>query len=283
MGCNASFFAFDRQPELEGLERISWLNAYRLFRRRGRTEWYLEGPSASDDTITFAERLLVDHAKLNSFEDTTREIRKLEQELTRASITDAGYDDEGLIQALTLSAALDQRLLYVSGNDEAVDCGFICDKGKVLSGRLAVGATGVAVIDDGELSMEPSVTPGAALGGSEARALYAIASQEAAKFFNAPTPWPISSYPGEFDADDYELVGSKGVRPPRERDVMDELDDVCSSAMTRGEKLRQYVAIMTPYVDAILRKEMILADRKSRDPLERQLGRCLSCTSFDLI
>lgn len=276
MGCDASFFAFDRQPDLGGLERVSWLNAYRLFRRRGRTEWYLEGPSDSGDTITFAERLLVDHAKLNSLEETTRGIRKLQQELTRASIGDAGYDDEGLLQALALSAALEQRLLYVSGNDETVDCGFICDKGKILSGRLALGATGVAVINEGELSVGPFVAAGAELGRSETRALYAIASQEAARFFGAPTPWSISSYPGDFDADDYELVRSKGTRPLRERDAMDELDDVCSSAMTPGEKLRQYVAIMAPYVDAILRKEMILADRKSRDPLEHQLGRCLS-------
>src|SRR5262245_22913884 len=118
MGYNVSFFAFDELPDLQALEAISWLTAFRLFRRRGRDEWYLEGPSAAGDGITFFERLIADDSQLAAIVPVTAAVAKLRSDIKSLKKRSAAYDDEGLIQALALSAALKQRVLYVSGNDE---------------------------------------------------------------------------------------------------------------------------------------------------------------------
>jgi hypothetical protein len=51
MGSNISFFAFDQQPDVRALSAITWLTAFSSFRRKGSSEWYLEGPCRASRPI----------------------------------------------------------------------------------------------------------------------------------------------------------------------------------------------------------------------------------------
>lgn len=270
MGSNVSFFAFDQQPDLRALNTLDWLTAFRLFHRKGRPEWYLEGPSPEGESITFFERLVADHPKLATDGPLTATLEKLYADVKRLA-KDPGYDDEGLFHALALSAALRQRVLYVAGNDETLDCGFICADGAIIRGRLDAGANDAVVIENGRVSVE-GVSP-------EPRPMYTLASQEAAAFFGSEMPWPISSF--DIEAEDYELIGSKGAAepPPLQEGPDAEIWAVCTSSIKPGEKVRRYVAIIAPHVEAALHVELIVAERQTRDPIENQVRKCIGVAS----
>lgn len=277
MGCNISFFAFDEAPDLQALAAIGWLNAFRLFRRKGRREWYLEGPSPAGPSITFFERLIVDDSKLAALGSVTAAAAKLLNDVKSLQKRSAVYDDEGLLQALGLSAALKQRVLYVSGNDESLDCGFICKDGAIVRGGLELDWDKAVAIEDGRVRVESLYPDGTDPQRAEPRSLYAIASREAAAFFRAAGPWRMTSDPDDVEIADYELVDSKGSAEPLEKGVKAELEAVWASSSAPGEKLRRYLAILTPHIDSALRTDLILAERQTRDPTEHQL---LGCSLF---
>jgi hypothetical protein len=158
MGSNVSFFAFDEPPDLQALKAVDWLTAFRLFRRNGRPEWYLEGPSAEGERITFFERLIADDSKLAAIGAATSAVAKLQADIKNLKKGSAGYDDEGLLQALALSAALKQRVLYVCGNDESLDCGFICKDGAIVRGRLELDWNKAVAIEDGRIRVESTTS-----------------------------------------------------------------------------------------------------------------------------
>jgi hypothetical protein len=273
MGCNVSFFAFDELPDLQALEAIDWLTAFRLFRRKGRPEWYLEGPSAGDG-ITFFERLIAEDSKLAAIGPVTAAVAKLQTDIKSLKKRSAGYDDEGLLQALALSAALKQRVLYVCGNDESLDCGFICKDGAIVRGRLELDWNKAVAIEDGRIRVESLYPDETDPDTAEPRRMYGLASQEATAFFRVETPWRITSDPHDIEVADYELVGSKGSAEPLHQGAEDELRAVWASSNKPGEKLRRYVAIIAPHVSTALRADLILAERQSRDPTEQQLLQC---------
>jgi hypothetical protein len=273
MGCNVSFFAFDEPPDLDALDAIHWLTAFRLFRRKGRSEWYLEGPSTDDD-ITFSESLITEDSKLAEIGPATAAVAKLQTDLKKLKKRSVGYDDEGLRQALALSTALGQRVLYVSGNDESLDCGFICNDGAIVRGRLQLDWNKACALEDGRIRVESLYPEETDPDTAEPRELYALASQEAGAFFRSATPWRITSDPLYVDVADYELVGSKGSAKPLYQGAEAELRAVWASSNKPREKLRRYVAILGPHIRTALRTDLILADRQSRDPTERQLFDC---------
>jgi hypothetical protein len=274
MGCNVSFFAFDELPDLPALEAISWLTAFRLFRRKGRAEWYLEGPSSDGDGITFFERLIADNSKLAAIGSLTAAVAKLGSDIKSLKKRSAGYDDEGLLQALALSLALKQRVLYVSGNDESLDCGFVCKDGAIVHGRLELDWNKAVAIEDGSIRVESLYPDGTDPDTAEPRRMYALASQEATAFFRSATPWCISSDPHDVETEEYELVCGKGSAEPLHQGVEAELMAVWASSIKSGEKLRRYIAIIAPHINTALRTDLILAERQSRDPTEQQLLHC---------
>jgi hypothetical protein len=271
MGSNVAFFAFDEAPDVQALEAIGWLTGFRLFRRNARPEWYLEGPSSAAEGITFFEPLVADDAQLAAIGPVTEAAARLRTELKSLKKRSAGYDDEGLRQALALSAALERRVLHVCGNDESLDCGFICQDGVILRGRLQLDWNKAAAIEDGRIRVEALYPEGTDPDTAEPRRMYALGSQEAAAFFGSEAPWPISSDPYDIQAQEYELVASKGSAEPLYQGAEAELMAVWASAMKPGEKLRRYVAIIAPHIDTALRTDLILAERQSRDPTELQL------------
>lgn len=277
MGSNVSFFAFDEPPDLQALEAISWLTAFRLFRRKGRPEWFLEGPSAEGGSITFFERLITDNSKLAAIGPATAAVAKLRIDVEKQKTRSAGYDDEGLLQALALSAALSQRVLYASGNDESLDCGFICKDGAIVRGRWELDWNKAAAIEDGRVRIESLYPDGTEPDTAEPRRLYALASHETAAFLGSETPWRVSSDPHDIEVAEYELVASKGSAEPLHQGAQAELRAVWARSIKPGEKLRRYVAIIAPHINTALRTDLILAERQTRDPTEQQL---LHCRSF---
>jgi hypothetical protein len=272
MGSNVSFFAFDQQPDVRALNAITWLSAFRFFRRKGSSEWYLEGPCAAGDDITFFERLVTDHSKLATLGAVTATVEKLQAEMKSLTKYVPHYDDEGLLHALALSMALQQRVLYISGNDEGIDCGFVCKEGAIVNGRLGVDSSNALVIDDGGVRVESLHPDSANADTSEPRAMYALASQKAAAFFGSGTPWPISSY--DIKPEEYELIGRKGAPEPSPHGLHAEFEAVYASSITSAEKLTRYLAIIAPHIDAALRTNLIFAERQNRDPIEQQLLKC---------
>ena len=134
MGWNVSFIAFDHVPDLAA---VRWLRDYRLLKREGRDEWYLDGPS-DDPTLFLYERpILANDLSGAAWKMARREYKQLALE-TRETFQRKtfGLDDELIELALALSAEMQTRALVVSCNDEDLDCAFICEKGRLRRGRL---------------------------------------------------------------------------------------------------------------------------------------------------
>jgi hypothetical protein len=136
MGYDLGFIAFDREPAVRGL---AGLTRYRLFKRANRFEWYLDGPNKGPNVIPLFERPSIDERKLGeAWLGAKHEYTSLVSETKRLGYGPHGLDYKLIPIALALSSALDCRLLVGSGNDEDLDCAFICSNGQLLSGRFVV-------------------------------------------------------------------------------------------------------------------------------------------------
>ncbi|MCX7359717.1 MAG: hypothetical protein NT015_16455 [Alphaproteobacteria bacterium] len=121
---------------------------YRIYRRGDCEEWYLDGPSQRFPGIAFVEPPSIDRAKFGEvWANAAREYDALVAETKRQGRDTFGLDYQLIPLALALSSILQTRLLVVSGNDEDLDCGFICARGRVVRGRFLTGQDEAMVFD----------------------------------------------------------------------------------------------------------------------------------------
>jgi hypothetical protein len=175
LGSYLSFIAFDHEPRLAA---VRGLMDYRLFKRDGRDEWYLEGQGKDADAISRFELPTIDKARFGAaWGNAKREYQALAQAVQRHGRKTSGLDYVLIPLALALSNVLQTRLLVVSANDEDLDCAFICSHGRLIRGQFYV---------DAEEKMTFDVESGShivAVDWTEGRLLYGLASEVAADYF----------------------------------------------------------------------------------------------------
>lgn len=198
MGCNLSFIAFDHAPDLSA---VNGLLDYQLFKRKARAEWYLEGPPTDRPGAILLGRPTIGKERLGSaWPGARREYHSLVD-----AITDHGRGTHGLDYllipiALALSGALQARLLVVSGNDEDLDCAFICSAGRLVRGRFLVGSEESFVFDVEYGSRVEK------LDWSQGHRLYELASIVAADYFREPDSEHHAGFWEERNHEDFDLV-----------------------------------------------------------------------------
>lgn len=201
MGWNVSFIAFDYAPDLAS---VQWLRDYRLLKREGRDEWYLDGPSSDANTVLYERPVLAGDLSDAAWKMARREYEHLVLETREFERGTFGLDDELVRLALALSASLQTRLLVVSCNDEDLDCAFICEKGRLRRGRFIVDEAEVLLIDDEQGSELQK------RDWSDGHRLYGEASVVAADFFGSADAESYAASWEEPDAAKYNVVA--GVR-----------------------------------------------------------------------
>lgn len=198
MGCNLAFIAFDKEPKLGDVE---WLWAYRVFKREGRNEWYLDGlGDIAKGEIFFKKPELTLRPGSVLWRDAANEMARLRAEIARVGAQVHGYDYTLLPIGLVVSAALHSRLLIVGGDDEDVDCGFVCSNGRLIHGRFGVGGEQELVFN----WEKPSSI--AQLNWADGRLLYELGSAVAADFFGETDPEAFANHWHVREPDDYQLV-----------------------------------------------------------------------------
>ena len=201
MGYNLGFIAFDQPPSLTHVEGLT---RFRLFKRENKAEWYLDGPNRGANVIPLFERPSVDERKLGkAWSDGAKEYSDLVAMTKRQGYGSHGLDYKLIPIALTLSSVLESRLLVASGNDEDLDCGFICSNGKLLSGRFIV-AEEKAVAFDRENGCQ--VIP---FDWSDGHFLYELMGGVAAQYFGTDDPLSYASGWQEIGQNDYQLLDQR--------------------------------------------------------------------------
>jgi len=201
MGYNLSLIAFDREP---ALATLAGLTRFRLFRRNGRSEWYLDGPNKANEVIPLFERPTVDTRIFGeAWTNATQEYSFLVEETKRRGFGSHGLDYKLIPIALMVSSALQVRLLVASGNDEDLDCAFICEGGRFISGRFIVDDE-KAMIFDRENGSEI-----AQLDWSDGQLLYGLVGEVAAEYFGAPDPVSYANEWQEIEARDFLLIDQR--------------------------------------------------------------------------
>lgn len=200
MGWNLSLIAFDQAPDLASAHGLL---DFRLFKRDDAAEWYLEGPSKNPARISLFERPVVNKQGFGAhWTSALKEYDALVREVTRNGRRTFGLDDELILTALAISAALRARLLVVSGDDEDLDCAFICSNGRLQCGRFLVDEA-EGMVFDAEAGSQI-----AQLDWSQGHPLYGEASIVAADFFNDGDAAAHTHAWQELEEGDYTLVAS---------------------------------------------------------------------------
>lgn len=276
MGANVGFIAFRDPPDVDWLGAVPGLTGYRLFKHASKPEWFIEGPNPEGDAITFYEPL--DYAPpAEAIAQARNVVAMLVQAIESSGSPAANIDKDGLAQALVLSTALGAALLFVYGNDEDWDGGFVCEDGAIVSGRLAGGPHGIIAIDNGAIALVAPEPSGFHEDGEPYFAMYNAASSMAAAFFGTPSPWPISSDPYDFDAGDYGLLASRGSRAPFRlpgADTEDTLRLIANSDRAESEKLSAFLALAELHLIIALDQRLISAARSEVDYAEAQISVC---------
>lgn len=200
MGYNLSFIAFDKQPNLAS---VKGLMDYRLFKREGRAEWYLEGQS-KDAAISRFALPTIDKSRLGAhWGEATREYKRLADIVRRQGRQTFGLDYVLIPIALALSSALQTRLFLVSANDEDLDCAFVCANGRIERGQFYVGPEEKMLLDEhGGVRI-------LAVDWTDGRVLYGLASEEAARFFSGLDSHGHNSEWQEWPPFGYQLVDQR--------------------------------------------------------------------------
>ena len=116
MGCYLTLIAFDEEPNLAS---VGGLLDYRLYKREGRSEWYLDSPDKRFPNFPLVQPPSIDRRNLgDAWANAVQEYTWLVAETKRQDRDTFGLDYQLIPVALALSAALQTRLLAVSGNDE---------------------------------------------------------------------------------------------------------------------------------------------------------------------
>lgn len=201
MGCYLTLIAFDEEPNLAS---VGGLLDYRLYKREGRSEWYLDSPDKRFPNFPLVQPPSIDRRNLgDAWTNAVQEYTWLVAETKRQDRDTFGLDYQLIPVALALSAALQTRLLAVSGNDEDLDCGFICARGRLVRGRFLTSEAEAMVFD---------VEHGARLAQldwSEGRHFYGEGALIAADYFKAPDPLAYIQNWEDRAEHDFKLVAER--------------------------------------------------------------------------
>jgi len=202
VGYDLGFIAFNREPSVGGLQGLT---KYRLFKRAGRAEWYLDGPNRGAELIPLFERPTIDERMLGeTWANATREYSALVAETGRHGYGSHGLDYKLLPIAIALSAALDIRLLVVSGNDEDLDCGFICSNGQLLHGQFIVDEARALVFSRGSNARVVD------LDWNDGHYLYGLMGAVAAEYFGDGDAISYANGWQELDRSEYVMISHRG-------------------------------------------------------------------------
>jgi hypothetical protein len=271
MGCDLRFLAFRNKPDPVALKAIPWLKAFRLYKLKGADQWFLEGPSILGDSITFFEPMHFDHVTRKVEEKTAAPVvSRLDAAITAVGGRSA-FDDDSLICGLSISRALNTFVLAAFGNDEDWDGAFVCENGQLAGGRILV---------DNDRAMKIAAEGSSdvvQLRTADRRILHQMASEEAARFFGLTETYLYTSDPGDYDAAEYELVGSLGEAVddrPKEHPAQAALWAAARAEMKPSQKIILLVEIIDRYVVAALRSELIAEELKDVAEAESGLHAC---------
>src|SRR5262245_40091028 len=134
MGYNIRFIAFRDEPDVAAFQSQEWLTDYRLFKRAGRDEWHIEGPSLETGGVTLFAEIAIDASKAPDLEMAAAAARKLDADLKPWG--GAVLDRDTLTRALMLSKVHKDKVLAISADDDEMDSALVCDNGAVVGGRV---------------------------------------------------------------------------------------------------------------------------------------------------
>jgi hypothetical protein len=206
MASNLGIIALKVAPDIDALNRLGWIKAFRVYRKASGAEWYIEAPNAHGEGISFFSPL-----RLNwwwSFGEASaraaKEVFRLRAAINAVSDDAESLDGRFLMHALKLSVDLKTDVLAGFADDEGMDGGFVCSGGRIIGGRLLTEGRKRLIPDaNGGCSVEP-------LDMSEGRLYNGIVSEAATKFFGYGEPIYLSSAPYDFNSADYPLIASRG-------------------------------------------------------------------------
>lgn len=203
MGSNLSFVAFRNEPNIEAINRLGWIKAYCLYRRRGRAEWYLQGPDngAGEPTLWIPLRTSWSW-RFSGQAAVAKEVTRLRGSVNAVSDDTEALDHVILMQALQLSADLKMQVLAGFGDDEGMDGGIVCAAGKIVGGRMLTEGSQQLTLDGAGIRAQASI--------EKPRLLHRILGDVATEFFGHSEPAGVSYDPFDFDAEDYERVAARG-------------------------------------------------------------------------
>lgn len=206
------FFAFKHKPDVEKLNKIDWLDAWRLFEEPALKAWHLEGQSKTNGP-TFHEEIHIRNAPTSS--EIERLLPIFEQRLDELKLTDASekkrHVKEWLNTPLLLSEALGQEVMEIYGNDAGDDQAFLCDRGKFVRASFMI-EYGVATLegDDATLDIVRFYEEGAGPDQGRVFDAHEVAAAEMTLLFGSVEPWPLTSDPFDLKARAFRLVAQKG-------------------------------------------------------------------------
>lgn len=285
MGSYVNYIAFRERPDQTKLEALTGLGAFRLFERRGREEWYLEGQGSSEHEITFCDPLRFSGSG-EAWASSQDVARRFKQDLRAADLRPIGLDLDRIAEAVLISQVLNCSLLLVYGNDDGVDIGIICADGQIEQARLGTTWQGRQIVYDADGLALRQARPGEPVtsqaGADEGADMvldrHQFATEVANIFFGDTQRWRVTSDPTEFEATDYHLIQSAGTAPdadqgwqPAQRVIDPHLRDLLTRLPPGRERLRQVLRAMDLVLLPFLEERLISAERSE---VKASITRC---------
>lgn len=275
MGGYVSFIGFNQTPDLDALNRVSWLDRWRLFQAPDVAAWLLEGQS-NERTITFFEEIKFGALKLTTAQATLLE--KIEAEVKKHEGNKLAFDTYTAKIAIALSAELGQPVAAFAGDDMGTDSAFVFDQGKLVRGQLEIAWNKALSFDaEANAELEWLYPEGVSDEDDEFqinRTLYQILLEEAARFYGSDF---LDSMLDSFrdDADKYVLKAEKGEADPPYRSQSDIFRDELGSAPTPETLIAAFDSI----VETILDPEFPNAENEDRFKMDELISGTVGYTS----
>lgn len=269
------FIGFNQAPDLDALNRVNWLDRWRLFQAPDVNAWLLEGQS-NVSTITFVEEIKFGALKLTA--DQAALLEKIEAEVQKHDGNKLAFDTYTAKIAIALSAELGQRVAGFAGDDMGTDSAFVFEQGKLVRGQLEI-AWNKALSFDAEAKVELEWLYPEGVSDEDDdfqvnRVLYQILLEEARRFYGSDF---LDDMLDSFrdDADKFVLKAEKGVADPPYRSQSDIFRDEIGNAPT-PETL---IAAFDPIVETILDPDFPSAENEDRFKMDELISGTVGYTS----
>jgi hypothetical protein len=254
---------------------LDWLTAFRLFKRKTRDEWHLEGPDPESHGVTLFEPVGT-ITKRATAEKFSEQVRRLVVDLELAGARRPCLDNASIMTALMLSEGHPGKVLVIFADDGECDSALVCASGQIVGGRVRASQHVFEVID----GAPPVVVPRADLLQSRhAGRYYQLARDESERYFG----WPIALEPEECEEVAYQLIASKDCaeRPFAQREEIEaRLATIARAPTPLEERLRAAVDVLDQRVLWALQEDLIEASRPMPDIVEIEMFVCRRAMSW---